>query len=110
MAVARRGLWRCAGVIVGLVLLAGCSGPELCRSEVGPETVNIDADAFANTGPDIEVCFTIADGPETYCSEPGTSRVSRTAHSDYPQGVPYFVRITTGSARPTPRVGAAPIK
>lgn len=106
----RRGLRCFAGVVVGFVLLTGCSSPELCRGEVGPETVVIDADAFADAGPDIEVCFTIADGPETYCSEPGTSRVSWTAHSDYPREVPYFVRITTGVARPTPRVGAEPIR
>ena len=106
MAVVRRGLWWCTGVIVGLVLLTGCSGPELCRGEVGPETVIIDADAFANTGPDIEVCFTIADGPETYCSEPGISRVSWTAHSDYPQDVPYFVRITTGAGETYPEGGS----
>jgi hypothetical protein len=100
---ANRLRWLTVGIVV-LVLLSGCSSPELCRGEVGPETVVIDAEAFANDG--IQVCFTIADGPETYCSESGTPKVSWTARSDYPQDVPYFVRITTSVGETFPEGGS----
>jgi len=89
---------------VGLVLLAGCSSPELCRGEVGPETVVIDAEAFADDG--IQVCFTISGRPEAFCSEAGTPKVSWTAHSDYPLEVPYFVRITTSVGETYPEGGS----
>lgn len=93
-----------AAALVGLTLLTGCSSPELCRGEVGPETVVIDAEAFAGDG--IQVCFTIADRPEEFCSEPGTPKVSWTAHSDYPLEVPYFVRITTSVGETYPEGGS----
>ena len=100
------GLRLVAAVLVSLTLLTGCSSPELCRGEVGPETVVIDAEAFAGAGADIQVCFTIADRPEEFCSEPGTPKVSWTAHSDYPLEVPYFVRITTGVGETYPEAGS----
>ncbi len=99
-----RGMGWLAGSLTVLVVLAGCSSPELCRGEVGPETVVIDAEAFADDG--IEVCFTIADRPEAFCSELGTAKVSWTAHSDYPRDVPYFVRITTSVGETYPEGGS----
>ena len=100
---ANRLRWLTMGMVV-LVLLPGCSSPELCRAEVGPETVVIDAEAFADDG--IQVCFTIAGRPEAFCSESGTPKVSWTAHSDYPRDVPYFVRITTSVGETYPEGGS----
>ncbi len=101
MAVSLRWL---TGGMVGPVLPAGCASPELCRGEVGPGTALIDVDAFAEEG--IEVCFTIGDGPEAFCSERGTSQVSCIAHSDYPRDVPYFVRINTSMGETYPEGGS----
>ena len=101
-----RGLGWIASALAVLVLLTACSNPELCRGDVGSETVLIDAEALELAGSEIQVCFTIADGPEIYCSEPGTPRVSWAAHADDPQEVPYFVRITTGVGETYPEGGS----
>lgn len=67
-----------------------------CEGSARPETVVVDASAFAAPGSDLEVCFTQNnDHPDArFCNEPGSPEVGQTWHGDYPDAVDYEVTRT----------------
>ncbi len=89
--------------IAALAVVAGCSGSTVCSGNVGPETLLVDASAFAEQPDvsDVEVCIVPdpSDSSEgsALCSPSGTPMVSYTiAESDYPAVVDYYVVLQTG--------------
>ncbi|MGA9596417.1 MAG: hypothetical protein WBV06_09685 [Acidimicrobiia bacterium] len=75
-------------------ILAGCSNAALCGDDE-PETVVVDAAAYATPGSEIEVCIFPADEPANAdCNPVGYSSSSVTWLGDYPEIVDYTVMRT----------------
>lgn len=91
--------------VVAIAIVTSCSASGVCSGDVGPETLTVDASAFADL-PDVsgvEVCIAPADRhpseEEAACSPPATPIVSYTTEaSDYPAVLDYYVVLQTGDS------------
>jgi hypothetical protein len=95
--------WIRSVAITAFAVLAGCTNSAICSGDVGPETLTVDASAFAeDPGVEVEVCIVSGGddpaGRQEFCSPPGTPEVSLTGLSgDYPATLEYYVDLRSGS-------------
>ena len=105
------GFWRRSAAIAAVVVLAGCSNSAVCSGDAGPETLEVDASAFADqpgvTG--VVVCIAIPDdgnARQEFCNGPGTASVSLTTSStEYPASLDYYLDVVSGSSHVFPEGG-----
>jgi len=93
---------RHAALILTVVILTGCSNAGVCGHSQ-PESVLVDASAFATPESVIEVCIFPADEPDNVaCSVEGGAWASVTWHGEYPEAVGYTViRANTDGTQET---------
>jgi hypothetical protein len=98
MRLTQRGL-----VTVTIAVLASCSSAAVCRGDVGPETLSVDASSYLDQPDvvDVEVCVVPddRDRDEAVCSPHGAAAISYTTPSgDYPAIFAYYVIVRTGGS------------